>query len=53
MSYIHFTSTEQIEQHIIQRGEDPLRFFTSGTPRIDNITNLKLLSKIELKDDLH
>ena len=53
MSYIHFASTEQYRQRIIQMGEDPSRVFTSGAPGIDNIMNLKLLSKSELENDLN
>jgi UDP-hydrolysing UDP-N-acetyl-D-glucosamine 2-epimerase len=34
-------------------GEDPSRVFTSGAPGIDNILNLKLLSKSELENDLN
>ena len=52
MSYLHFTSTETYRQRIIQMGEEPSRVFTSGAPGIDNIINLKLLSKTELEDDL-
>ena len=53
MSYLHFTSTEAYRQRIIQMGEDPARVFTSGAPGIDNIMNLKLLSKSELENDLN
>jgi len=53
MSYIHFASTEEYRQRIIQMGEDPLRVFTSGAPGIDNIANFELLSKSELEDNLN
>ena len=33
-------------------GEDPIRVFNSGAPGIDNIFNLKLLTKLELEQKL-
>ena len=45
MSYLHFCSTETYRQRVIQMGEDPARVFYSGAPGIDNIKNLKLLTK--------
>ncbi len=53
MSYLHFTSTEVYRQRIIGMGEAPSRVFHSGAPGIDNIVNLKLLSKSSLEDELH
>jgi len=53
MSYLHFTSTEEYRKRIIQMGEDSARVFTSGAPGIDNIMNLKLLSKIEIEENLN
>ncbi len=53
MSTIHFASTEIYRQRIIQMGEDPSRVFVSGAPGIDNIINLRLLSKTVLEDDLN
>jgi len=52
MSYLHFASTEEYRKRIIQMGEHPERVFNSGAPGIDNIVNLKLLSKDELEADL-
>jgi len=52
MSTIHFTSTEEYRQRILQMGEDPSRVITSGAPGIDNTMNWELLSKTELEDDL-
>ena len=49
MSYLHFCSTETYRNRIIQMGEDPTRVFNAGAPGIDNIVNLKLLSKTELE----
>ena len=53
MSYLHFTSTKAYQQRVIQLGEDPSRVFVSGAPGIDNIVNLKLLSKAELEGDIN
>ena len=52
MSYLHFCSTEQYRQRVIQMGEDPKRVFNSGAPGIDNIINLKPLTKIQLEEEL-
>lgn len=52
MSYIHFTSTEEYRQRVIQMGENKSRVFRSGAPGIDNIINLKHLSKSELEENL-
>jgi len=53
MSYLHFTSTEEYKQRVIQLGEDSSRVFVSGALGIDNIINLNLLSKDKLEDDLN
>ena len=53
MSYLHFTSTEEYRQRVIQMGENSLRVYNSGAPGIDNIMDFELLSKTELEDDLH
>mgnify|MGYP000203281523 FL=1 len=53
MSYLHFCSTETYRKRIIQMGEDPLRVFNTGAPGIDNIVNLKLLSKSDLEKKIN
>jgi len=53
MSYLHFCSTETYRQRVIQMGEDPERVFNSGAPGIDNIKNLKLLTKNKLEKELN
>jgi UDP-hydrolysing UDP-N-acetyl-D-glucosamine 2-epimerase len=53
MSYLHFCSTEKYRQRVIQMGEDPARVFNSGAPGIDNIRNLKLLTKSQLEKELN
>lgn len=52
MSHLHFTSTEEYRQRVIQLGEAPERVFHVGAIGIDNIRHLKLLSKEELERDL-
>jgi GDP/UDP-N,N'-diacetylbacillosamine 2-epimerase (hydrolysing) len=49
MSHIHFPVTEEYRNRIIQLGENPDRVFNFGTPGLDNIENIKLLSKKELE----
>ena len=53
MSYLHFCSTEVSRQRVIQMGEDQVRVFNSGAPGIDNIVNLKLLTKNKLEKELN
>lgn len=53
MSHIHFTSTEEYRNRVIQLGEDPNRVFNVGAIGIDNIMHLKLLSKQELEQNLN
>ena len=43
LSHIHFTSTEQSRNRVIQMGENPERVFAVGSPAIDAIKNLDLL----------
>jgi GDP/UDP-N,N'-diacetylbacillosamine 2-epimerase (hydrolysing) len=45
MSYLHFTSTAQYRQRVIQLGEEPERVFNVGALGIDNIKGMKLLSR--------
>lgn len=53
MSYLHFTSTEDYRNRVIQLGEHPDRVFNVGAIGIENIKNLKLLSKKELEIQLN
>lgn len=52
MSVLHFTSTEEYRRRVIQLGEEPDRVFNVGALGIDNIRNLKLLSRDELEKEL-
>jgi len=53
MSQIHFTSTETYRNRVIQMGENKDNVFNVGAPGIDNIVDLKLLTKKELEEDLN
>ncbi|OGS03950.1 MAG: UDP-N-acetyl-D-glucosamine 2-epimerase, UDP-hydrolysing [Elusimicrobia bacterium RIFOXYA2_FULL_47_53] len=53
MSYLHFTSTEVYRRRVIQMGENPQRVFNVGAVGIDNIRDMKLLSKHELEKELN
>lgn len=52
MSHLHFTSTEQYRQRVIQLGEQPERVFNVGAIGVENIKKLPLLSKEEIEKDL-
>ncbi|MCT4566306.1 MAG: UDP-N-acetylglucosamine 2-epimerase [Maledivibacter sp.] len=52
MSYLHFTSTEEYRKRVIQLGEHPDRVFNVGAIGVDNINNMKLLSKKELEESI-
>lgn len=52
MSHLHFTSTEEYRQRVIQLGEAPERVFYVGAIGVDNIRHLELLSKARLENDL-
>jgi GDP/UDP-N,N'-diacetylbacillosamine 2-epimerase (hydrolysing) len=52
MSYLHFTSTEEYRNRVIQLGESPDRVFSVGAMGIENIFNEKLLTKLELEESL-
>jgi UDP-N-acetylglucosamine 2-epimerase (non-hydrolysing)/GDP/UDP-N,N'-diacetylbacillosamine 2-epimerase (hydrolysing) len=51
MSSLHFTSTNEYRNRVIQMGESPEAVFAVGAPGIDNIVNMKLLSKSELESE--
>lgn len=52
MSLLHFTSTGEYRERVIQLGEHPDRVFNVGAIGLDNIRKLKLFSKRKLEDDL-
>jgi len=49
LSYLHFTSTEQYRNRVIQLGEQPDRVFCVGAIGIENILQEELLSRSELE----
>ncbi|MDT0554148.1 UDP-N-acetylglucosamine 2-epimerase [Urechidicola vernalis] len=52
MSQIHFTATEIYRRRVIQLGENPERVFNVGTPGLDNIHYLKLLTFDEFEKSI-
>ncbi|WP_010648145.1 UDP-N-acetylglucosamine 2-epimerase [Oceanobacillus massiliensis] len=50
MSFLHFTSTEEYRNRVIQLGEDPSRVFNVGAIGIESIKTLNLLSRKELEE---
>ena len=52
MSSLHFTSTDEYRNRVIQMGESSDTVFSVGAPGIDNIINMNLLSKDKLEDEL-
>ena len=53
MSTLHFTSTEEYRQRVIQMGEQPEMVFNVGAIGLDNIINLPLLTKEALAESLN
>jgi GDP/UDP-N,N'-diacetylbacillosamine 2-epimerase (hydrolysing) len=52
MAHLHFTSTKQYQNRVIQLGENPANVFNVGAPGIDHIHRLKLLERKELEEKL-
>ncbi len=52
MSYLHFTSTDEYKNRVIQLGEQPERVFQVGALGVENILHTKLLSKKELEESI-
>ncbi|SHL49785.1 GDP/UDP-N,N'-diacetylbacillosamine 2-epimerase (hydrolysing) [Anaerocolumna jejuensis DSM 15929] len=53
LSYLHFTSTEEYRNRVIQLGEQPDRVFCVGAIGIENILNETLLTKAELQEAIN
>lgn len=53
LSYLHFTSTEEYRERVIQLGEHPDRVFCVGAIGIENILNVELMEKLELEHALN
>ena len=52
MSHLHFASTEEYRQHIIQMGEQPDHVFYSGSLGVDNIMNETIIDQQDLEESL-
>lgn len=52
MSHLHFVSTEEYRQRVIQMGEADENVFHVGAIGLDNIRNFQLLTKEELEEEL-
>ena len=52
MSYLHFASTEEYRNRIIQLGEDPKRVYNTGALGVENVLNVRTLNKEELGREL-
>lgn len=52
MAHLHFVSSDQFRKRVIQLGESPEYIWTVGATGLDNIKNLKLLTRSELEDFL-
>lgn len=52
LSAIHFTSTEEYRQRLIQMGEQPTHVHNVGAIGLDNIIDLSLMSREELENSL-
>lgn len=52
MSNLHFTSTEEYRNRVIQMGEHPDTVFNTGAIGLDNIKNLNLFNREELENSL-
>lgn len=53
MSQIHFTSTEEYRNRVIQLGEQPKNVYNVGALGIENINKLKLLDKEEFEKSIN
>ncbi|QJB56575.1 UDP-N-acetylglucosamine 2-epimerase [Pseudodesulfovibrio sp. zrk46] len=52
MSQLHFCTTEEHRRRIIQLGEDPVTVFNVGSPGVENIKKVPLMSKSELAESI-
>ena len=52
MSHLHFTSTAEYKNRIIQLGENPDNVFNVGAIGLDSVKNLELLDKNALENNL-
>lgn len=50
LSHLHFTTTEEYRQRVIQLGEAPWRVTTCGAPSLDNLQQVSLLTAAQIKE---
>lgn len=53
MSHLHFTSTDEYRNRVIQLGEEPHNVFNVGACGLDNLNRLSLLSKSEFQRSIN
>lgn len=53
LSHLHFVTTDEYRQRVIQMGEEPWRVITSGAPGLDNLRNLKMLNRTQIESLYH
>lgn len=53
MSQLHFTSTEEYKNRVIQLGENPNRVFNVGALGIENINKLQLMDKSAIENSMN
>lgn len=53
MSHLHFTSTEDYRQRVIQLGEQPDRVFNVGALGVENVMKTDFMSKDEIEQSLN
>ena len=49
LSHLHFVSTTEYRNRVIQLGEDPLKVIVSGAPSLDNVNLKKLMDRQALE----
>lgn len=52
MSALHFTSCEAYRRRVIQMGEQPERVFNVGSPGVENVKQVPLMSKSEIEQSI-
>jgi UDP-hydrolysing UDP-N-acetyl-D-glucosamine 2-epimerase len=53
LSHLHFVSTREYGDRVVQLGEEPWRVVVSGAPGLDQINGMKLLSRDQLAEKLN
>ena len=49
MSHLHCVATEAYAQRVLQMGEEPWRVAVTGAPSLDNLSDVRLLSRPQLE----